>query len=449
MKLTLTIVEFMLCLHAADAGLRQTAGRVRNVDAAGWSTVQDTAGSTALIDALKREEEHLEEEEASILELVEAMEAFNSGMSMGPTVAPTVSTAPSASPSVSVQPSQAPTVAFNWSFFPTTSPTILVTDSPSVSSAPSDSPTSSPTISAAPSTSPTLSECLITPEERRAGILGILDQVADSSLIRDVSTPQGRATEWIISQDARRLCPDEIKIVQRWVLAVMYFSTGGDSWIQCFDGDLECGDFLPFVNDEAFLSSSIECEWAGISCNTDACVTEIEFEENNLVGTIPSELGLLNELVIWGMERGNLTGTIPSEMGQLEKLIFIDLDFNQLTGTLPESLYNLVNLTQLDLNNNFLSGDVAGIGVFSELEFLQLHANSFSGTIPDAVGSFTRLSTFTLHETNFTGSIPPGLCDLVDNGTLTSLIADCGGDTPEITCECCTDCRFVEDPTGV
>ena len=145
---------------------------------------------------------------------------------------------------------------------------------------------------------------------------------------------------------------------------------------------------------------------------------------------------------IWGMEQGKLQGTIPTEMGRLQNLIFIDLDFNELTGSLPTELYQLVNLTQLDLNNNFLSGPVNGLGAFTLLEFMQLHENLFTGTIPEAVGAFTRLSTFTLHETDLVGSVPVGLCTIVDSGLLTSLIADCGGPTPQITCECCTDCRI-------
>ena len=145
---------------------------------------------------------------------------------------------------------------------------------------------------------------------------------------------------------------------------------------------------------------------------------------------------------IWGMEQGNLQGTIPTEIGSLKNLIFIDLDFNALTGSLPTELYQLVNLTQLDLNDNALSGPVSGLGAFPLLEFMQLHSNLFTGTIPAAVGSFTRLSTFTLPQTNLRGTVPDGLCSIVDSGILTSLIADCGGPVPEIACECCTDCRI-------
>lgn len=325
MKLAFTIsIQLLAGVSVARAGLRHNVGHVRSVHSSGtWSTFEASSGGVDVVAALEAEEQKLEEEEASINELVQALEALETGMSMAPTAAvvtvvptpaPTLiptpmqsSPAPSSggsvvdtvAPTVPVtgSPTAAPTVSAAPSTSPTIAPTFPITANPTISPAPTTPPTAAPTVSAAPSTSPTLPECGITPEERRAGILGILDQVADSNLIRDDSTPQGQATEWLISDDARRLCPDELKIVQRWVLAVMYFSTGGDSWFQCFDGDLDCGDFLPFVGDDAFLSSSNECVWAGISCNADACVTEIEFEENNLAGTIPTELGLLDELV--------------------------------------------------------------------------------------------------------------------------------------------------------
>jgi hypothetical protein len=352
------------------------------------------------------------------------------------------STAPTKVPSSvpSVAPSPRPTGA------PSAAPTVTASATPTTG-APSPVPSVGPTVSAPPSDGPTLPDCGITPEQRSIAILEVLDAVVMSQdaalIIRDPTTPQGRATEWIIGRDLRRLCPDNVKsIVQRWALAVVYYSTGGDDWFQCFENNTACGNFLPFLNQEAFLSPSNECEWAGISCNAQACVTEIEFEENNLVGTIPTEMGLFENLAIWGMERGGLQGTIPTEIGRLsDTLIFLDLDFNLLTGTLPPELFTLVGLNQLDLNNNFLEGNVDGIGSLTDLEFLQLHINSFTGTIPEAVGDFSGLSTFTLHETFFTGTMPDSVCTLVGNGGLTSLIADCEGVDADIECTCCTDCR--------
>jgi hypothetical protein len=170
-------------------------------------------------------------------------------------------------------------------------------------------------------------------------------------------------------------------------------------------------------------------------------------EENNLNGTIPTEMGLLSELAVWGMERGGLSGTIPTEIGNLTNLIFLDLDYNTLTGSLPTELYTLVRLTQLDLNDNCLSGNITGVDSFPEMEFLQLHSNLFTGTVPFGVGAYTEMDTFTLHNNSITGVMPFSVCELLSTSTtngggyLTSLIADCDLPNPKIVCDCCTDCR--------
>jgi Leucine-rich repeat (LRR) protein len=170
-------------------------------------------------------------------------------------------------------------------------------------------------------------------------------------------------------------------------------------------------------------------------------------EENNLSGTVPTEIGLLSELEVWGMERGNLTGPIPTEIGRLRKLIFIDLDFNQLSGSLSSELLSLNLLTQLDLNDNQLTGSVEGLGQFPYMEFLQIHRNDFTGTVPEGIGAYTSMTAFTLHETLISGTMPSSVCDLVqvtpgDGKFLTSLIADCAAPVPDIICDCCTDCRI-------
>lgn len=355
---------------------------------------------------------------------------------------------------------------------PSPAPTNPPTDPAPVTPAPTQAPTLAPTQGPTPTLAPTLSNCPgITPEERVAMILAILDAVADPVKIRDATLPQGLATAWILAQDAMELCPTHDKLIQRWALAVLYFSTGGEEWFQCSananTGD-NCGNEDPFVlGQERFLSGSGECEWAGITCNSDECVTEIEFgtfrwvglvasfsphtsndhstEENNLRGTIPSEISLLTDLMIWGMERGHLASTIPTEVGRLTNLIFIDLDYNELTGTLSSELLSLSRLVQLDLNNNQLSGNLDGIEQYPNMEFLQLHDNLFTGTVPDAVGSYTSLAAFTLHESMISGTMPDSVCNLLasagNGGSLTSLIADCSLPNPNIVCTCCTDCR--------
>lgn len=250
---------------------------------------------------------------------------------MPPSSAPSVSTTPSTAPSVSSQPSSEPSVSAQPSLpsevivtptrtptfppsdtptgsptdkpsmAPTNVPTASPSSTPSVSVVPSSLPTDYPTVSLAPTSTSTLIECQITEREREILIFGILDQVADSALIRDISTPQGMAADFIIHQDARRLCPDNAKIIQRWVTATVYFSTGGDDWIKCSAlGSDPCGTEKPFVNKTAFLSSFNECQWAGISCNFQECVTEIEFGKSasQLVESlVPPVLGFLHSVI--------------------------------------------------------------------------------------------------------------------------------------------------------
>jgi hypothetical protein len=126
--------------------------------------------------------------------------------------------------------------------------------------------------------------CKVSTEQRSELILAALDAVGDSTLIRDETTPQGMAADWLINHDFRRICPDEEKLVQRWVIAVMYFSTGGNDWFQCSAaGSDACGTEDPFITRRRVLSEFSECQWAGISCNAGSCVTEIEFGKQCLV----------------------------------------------------------------------------------------------------------------------------------------------------------------------
>ena len=309
--------------------------------------------------------------------------------SASPSLAPSTSVAPSGSPSVSSNPtgSPAPTISAAPSGIPSGTPSLSVLPSsfpsqnPSVSVhpsiQPSTDPSTSPSESSLPSQSPTLDRCQITPDDREREIIQqLVSAGVDITRLQDLTTSQGQATDWIINQDVRGICPDDEKLLQRWTVASMYFATGGQNWTKCSAaGSDPCGTEEPFINKRRFLSSFNECQWAGITCDIDACITEIEFENNTLAGStlisllfmigmisnllsfvdansfnfficlsillyirtrvaIPTEMALLTDLVIWGMEQGGLTSTIPTEIGTMTNLVFIDFDFNELTGPL-------------------------------------------------------------------------------------------------------------------
>ena len=59
-------------------------------------------------------------------------------------------------------------------------------------------------------------------------------------------------------------------------------------------------------------------------------------ENNNLEGSIPSEISSLTQLESWAMEQGRLQSTIPASIFQLTNLLLLDLDFNFLTGKVTE-----------------------------------------------------------------------------------------------------------------
>jgi hypothetical protein len=206
---------------------------------------------------------------------------------------PTVSANPSVLPSISQaptvagpQPTQAPSNEPTGS--PTSGPTqgtvTIVTAGPTLiptmepSSEPTLNPTESPTDS--PTSTPTVDGCTVSAQVRVDNILALLRSVADPQAIASLGTAQGKATDWLLNEDPRKICPDNPKILQRWVLAVIYFSTGGDTWFQCSNNILandDCGDVLPFEEKQRFLSGFSECDWAGIECNIQGCVDEIEF----------------------------------------------------------------------------------------------------------------------------------------------------------------------------
>jgi hypothetical protein len=177
----------------------------------------------------------------------------------------------------------------------TDEPTKVPTDSPTLK--PSLKPTADPTFK--PTADPTLLPtpiptlpCGLSLDERSQKIIDILG--AESA---DPNSPQGLALDWITNKDGLYLCPDnEEALIQRYVAAVFYFSTGGGSWNQCnAPDDLDDPAEVGRANDEcsvltstfpdltsgsnAWLTATSECEWGGLACLPDGSVAELSFGE--------------------------------------------------------------------------------------------------------------------------------------------------------------------------
>ena len=139
--------------------------------------------------------------------------------------------------------------------------------------------------------------------------------------------------------------------------------------------------------------------------------------ENQLTGEIPPELGQLTELDDLSFAVNHLTGPIPHQLGQLTKLTSLQLQYNLLTGSIPTELGNLQGLTFLSLRNNLLTGPIPSqLGRLTKLEELFLDSNQLTGEIPPELGQLTKLKRLFLDSNRLTGEIPPEL------GQLTKLI---------------------------
>ncbi len=101
--------------------------------------------------------------------------------------------------------------------------------------------------------------------------------------------------------------------------------------------------------------------WSGVTLNGFGCVTRLSLSNDNLSGSIPSEIGGLSSLRYLYLHTNNFTGNIPPEIGDLNHLRRLDLYNNQLNGCYDDNLidlcsklYSLYNTnTRISDGNNF------------------------------------------------------------------------------------------------
>ena len=96
----------------------------------------------------------------------------------------------------------------------------------------------------------------------------------------------------------------------------------------------------------------------------------IDLSSNDFIGIIPTQLGRLTELEELELSWNNLIGTIPSEIGKFKKLKNLWLDSNDLSGSIPSQLFDATELIELLLYNNKLTGSISTyIGQLDKLEY--------------------------------------------------------------------------------
>jgi Leucine-rich repeat (LRR) protein len=80
-----------------------------------------------------------------------------------------------------------------------------------------------------------------------------------------------------------------------------------------------------------------------------------------MVGSIPSEIGLLTSLNNIDISSNEIYGNIPTDLCRLTKLKVFDAPYNHLNGTIPSCFMDSRVMTDLNffrVSNNMLSGEL-------------------------------------------------------------------------------------------
>ena len=158
----------------------------------------------------------------------------------------------------------------------------------------------------------------------------------------------------------------------------------------------------------------------------------LNLEGNYLTGPIPHEIGMLPHLQTLQLARNRLSGEIPPSIMSSESLSFIGLEDNELTGRIPTEFAENSRIGSLRLSRNQLDSEIpAEIGQLRSLYELRLHDNQLTGTIPASIGQLQFLKEFSAYNNQLSGRIPDGLSRLprlewlrLDNNQLTGTISE-------------------------
>lgn len=150
-------------------------------------------------------------------------------------------------------------------------------------------------------------------------------------------------------------------------------------------------------------------------------------DRNNFSGILPTELGLLTNLIAANMyQLPFLNGTIPSEIGNLSRLRAFTLwNSTNLTGTIPSEIGQVQSLELLMLATlSSLSGVIPSeFGLLTNLLTLQMFQGGVSGPLPSELGRLFRLQDLFLPDCHLSGMIPTAFGDMKSLSEFTDSIS--------------------------
>lgn len=214
----------------------------------------------------------------------------------------------------------------------------------------------------------------------------------------DISScePRNQALVWVSSGNDTKLTDAER--AQKFALATAFASLGGGQW----------------KNNTKWLETDDVCTWYGVNC-TDAKVTQLELSGNELVGTLPSELSILDKLQFLTVARNDVSGPLPVSLFSLKSLGTLDVSFNTITGAIPPAVEAATSLNSLNVESNAMVGRLTrSIGSVSNLRHLNVRSNGFLAEIPPELYDLENLKHLDIGDNEFTGTFPAGVSQLTN-----------------------------------
>lgn len=174
--------------------------------------------------------------------------------------------------------------------------------------------------------------------------------------------PVNRAVSWMAEElrhvssqsEKASLYSDLVKFIQRFALLTLQYSLDRGNIGQDYASNMVHRPQFFFEQQQGVD----DCDWFGVTCDSYGRVTRVNFSDNELTGSIPSEIRFLYEIETLNLSNNSIVGTIPEELYGLKTLQRIYLYQNKLRGTISSSIGKLNSLQYLHLSHNSLTGRI-------------------------------------------------------------------------------------------
>ncbi|KAF6173330.1 hypothetical protein GIB67_027025, partial [Kingdonia uniflora] len=163
-------------------------------------------------------------------------------------------------------------------------------------------------------------------------------------------------------------------------------------------------------SDTVFSKVTCDCTYTN---NTVCHVTNIQVKGMNLTGALPSEFANLTFLREIDLSRNFLNGSIPTSWFSLP-LVTLAVLGNNVVGTIPAEIGGIATLEELIVEDNKFGGSIPPeLGKLSRLRRFLGSGNNFTGTLPPELGDLKNLTDFRIDGNPISGKIP----DFIGNWT--------------------------------